>query len=485
MPTIINPFQGVDPIAQALSDFGTATFGNKGAGELRKQQILDLDRKNTETTNLGKMIAQAGAAAALKDPTGQAMLFSSGYDPKNFNDLVLGSSAQNYGATDPRTVNAQIGAGESYTSTAPAFNATLNENKRQFDMVPTATIGPDGNPVYATRAGAIGQQPVLSETEVQGTKLGQNWDNLGTLSDLQQRALGVAPKGASQTPHNYVAPDGTTKITYDGVTDAQTGQPLPPGGFIATAQGSASDVGLTNTTKTNIDSSLIAQNNFSALADTMLGLAQTHPEAFGLNGQITGGVQEVAQAADVLIGQMGGKQAYDKMLTDTQQLLQANGASTDILSHYNPAIPAVNTLGPLLATQAAAAIAQQSGRSLSDNDIKLFTGIVGDPQGWLSSAQQVQTKLGILKATVEYSRQMALDYRSKGVEVPADLASQALAKAVADIANQGGSLTAPATTPPQAATDQPAEGDTATGADGRKAVLRGGQWVDATTGAPL
>jgi hypothetical protein len=53
MPTLVNPFQGTDPIAKAISDLGNAVYGNTGQGELRKQQIIEQQRKNTETTNLG------------------------------------------------------------------------------------------------------------------------------------------------------------------------------------------------------------------------------------------------------------------------------------------------------------------------------------------------------------------------------------------------------------------------------------------------
>jgi hypothetical protein len=96
MPTLVNPFQGTDPIAKAISDLGNAVYGNTGQGELRKQQIIEQQRKNTETTNLGLIIKQLGAAGALGDKTAQAELFASGYDPKNFNDLVLGSQAQQF-----------------------------------------------------------------------------------------------------------------------------------------------------------------------------------------------------------------------------------------------------------------------------------------------------------------------------------------------------------------------------------------------------
>ena len=44
-------------------------------------------------------------------------------------------------------------------------------------------------------------------------------------------------------------------------------------------------------------------------------------------------------------------------------------------------------MATLAAYQAAAALARQEGKGLSDKDFKLFRGIVGDPKAWLSTQE--------------------------------------------------------------------------------------------------
>lgn len=448
MPTYVNPFQGVDPIAKAISDLGNAAFGNSGQGALRKQQITGLSRDNQSRDEIIKAIEAdpGGAAHYFGTPIGQAMIAAGDKSAKDYGDLGLLGAANQYGATAPQTVNAQVGAGENYTATAPAFNATLDENKRQFNVKPVPAIDASGNAVFGKQGDMAGLFPVQTDSEQKGRLIGNNWGNMGPnsaapLSDEQLRVLGAAPKSAAETPRNYVAPNGQTYITYDGVTDSQTKQPLPPGGFIATAQGSATDVGLTKPVTGNLQGSLVQAQQFHGLAQAMISLTDQHPEAFGLYGKAAGTVQGLTQAADTLITQMGGKPAFDQLLTQAQQQLASTGASPDILSKFNKAIPAVDTLGPVLAYSAASAVANQTGRSVSDKEIEMWSKIVGDPQGWLSSAQEVKTRMQLLDATVSYAEKINKEFLDQGIKPdqidPGQVFAQAYTQAVNDIANDG------------------------------------------------
>jgi hypothetical protein len=386
-----------------------------------------------------------------------------------------------------------MGAGQSYDNTAAAVNAKLAETAREADQMPVNALDANGNAVFGRRGDLTGLFPVLNDSEQKGRLIGNNWTNMGPnsaapLSDEQLRILGAAPKSAAETPRNYVAPDGTTHITYDGVTDAQTKQPLPPNGFIAQTQGSASETGVTNATKTNLQGSAIQAQQFHGLAQAMISLTDQHPEAFGLYGKAAGTVQGLTQAADTLITQMGGKPAFDQLLSQAQQQLASTGASPDILAKFNKAIPAVDTLGPVLAYSAASAVANQTGRSVSDKEIEMWSKIVGDPQGWLSSAQEVKTRMQLLDATVSYAEQINKQFLAQGIQPgqidPGQVFAQAYTQAVNDISNDGNQPVvepgaAPAAAPSGAVTDEPVEGDTATGPNGEKVVLRGGQWVPA------
>lgn len=466
MPVIINPFQGTDPTAQAFSDVGNAIFGNTGEAALRQQQIIDAQRKNTEIMNLGQRIKTLGMNAVATDPTAQAETVESGYDPANLGKLGLMGSAVAAGAAAPATQNWQVGSGESFDNTADATAAKLANASQIAGMEPVAAINTTtGLPAFGTKAtvAAPGSTfaPVITDSDERGLQIGNNWNNLGALNPTQKAAIGASGPAPSQV-QTYLTPTGTLRSgtnTASGIMDPTDGSLLPPGSHPVGVQGNQGDVGATtNAVKTDIEKGQIALNNFMGLSTAMIGLANNHPEAFGGYGKVAGGVQELAQSANVLINAMGGGPAYAKMLGNARDALAAGGASPDILSQFNPAITAVDTLGPVLAASAANAIAGQTGRSLSDQDYKLFLGVVGDPQGWLSSATGTATRLKILQAAVTYSGQLAQQYLSQGKVVPDGIAAEGLAKAVGDVANNKSDLISGAGTasaPPAAAPAAP------------------------------
>jgi hypothetical protein len=211
MPVIINPFQGQqDPTAQAFADVGKSIFGDTGAGELRRQQILAAQRTNTETTNLGDRIrALGGVQNAGADPTAQAETIESGYSPGDFGKLGLMGSAIANGAAAQPTQNWQVGTGQSYDNTANAVNAKLAENARQFNMTPVDAVQ-NGQPAFGTRASVVAPgstfAPPQTDSQVKGNELYQNFGRLGDLPPAEQNVLG-ASNGAGPTTYRPATPE--------------------------------------------------------------------------------------------------------------------------------------------------------------------------------------------------------------------------------------------------------------------------------------
>ena len=57
-------------------------------------------------------------------------------------------------------------------------------------------------------------------------------DYIPALDPMQRQVLGANPSAESRgTPRNYII-GNKSFITYDGITDAQNGQPLPQGGGV-------------------------------------------------------------------------------------------------------------------------------------------------------------------------------------------------------------------------------------------------------------
>lgn len=500
MVKIFKSPSGPDPIAGKMRELGQALFGNQVGSALENEKLYNAQRINIETDNLMRRIAEGGGVQALgSDPISQAILIGAGYDPGDFSKIGRMGAATEFGARDPRTVNWQIGAGDPYSSTAPAFDATLAEKRREndmqsadrrygvdqdrlqkifefgnlsadqaadnaeatrnndmqsadrrygvdqnigqqryeFDRKPVAVLGPDGQPIYAPQVEAPGARPVLSETDQKGTLLGQNWDNLPALNPMQRQVLGANPSEKTQTPRNYVL-GNKSFITYDGVTDAQSGQPLPPGGYIGNVEGGAGDVGLTNSTQSGLQQGILANNKLSNLLAETRRYAEQDPTNFGIPGFIKGVAQDVSQIAQGLAVGFG-YQGAEQMLQDAQQRAMRSGVDPNLISGvFDPNLSSLQTLSDLMVYSAAEALAGQSGRSVSDKDVQFFKGIVGDPRDWMMTQQKFLAKLTQIERLLRMNQKEYGAAQSQGA-VPRFAAPEAGTPApVAPAAPQGG-----------------------------------------------
>lgn len=444
MPKIIQAFTpGRDPLANMLTRLGQQMFGDKTGSALRGEQLYALQRKNTEIDALGKMIAEVGASALAGDPTAQARLFSSGVKPGNFADLSLLDAATRHGAADSRTQNAQVGAGQSYRNTAGAHGAeldvtrrgqdiassdrrydtdqTIAESQRQFNEKPMPVLGPDARPIFEHQNKLVGsdRQPILSETEVKGTIAGSRFDDMDDMSPAQKAYLGADGSSKSGTPRNYRSPDGRTYITYDGVTDAQTGQPLPTGGYMANVEGGAEETGLTNSVNTDLQSDVASGDRFMRVSNKLLELTND-PTLFGLLGNVRAKGQEAAQmvgALNALFADDGGVAAA---MQEARADLNAQGLGALIPEIYNPDLPRVQMLGGLMLYLGASALAGQENRSVSDKDIAMMKRIMGDPHGMFESHISIAEKIKLAQEVVAGDRAAALEMLERGTVMPDD-----------------------------------------------------------------
>jgi hypothetical protein len=446
MVKIFSPLSGPDPIAGAFREYGKQLFGDQTANAINNEKLYAAQRENTETDNLMRRIAGGGGAQAMTaDPISQAILIGSGYDPSKFNSMALMGGATQFGAADPRTQNLQVGAGQSYDNTAGAFNAKLAETVRSNDLAsadrrygvdesqkterdkfffePKAVINPDGSTGFARQGELPGStfQPIISEADQKGTLLAQNWNNLPNLNPNQQEVLGALPgsAGGSRTPKNYIVTDPVTRqpktfMTIDGVTDVQTGLPLPQGGYIGTVQGGAGDVGLTNSTMSGLQQNILANNKFKNLAQLTREYAEKDPNNFGIPGYVKGTVQDIQQLAGTLaqgLGYKGLQDAVDQVQADAVR----NGVDPGLISGvFDPNLAGLQTLSDLLAYSAAEALAGQSGRSVSDRDVQAFKNIVGDPQSVFMSQAKYLAKLSQIERILDINQQTLSDAQKSG-----------------------------------------------------------------------
>lgn len=222
--------------------------------------------------------------------------------------FITALSANVRGAQDPATTNALVGEGKPYSQTYAGFKSSQDHDTAKHrisqDTILTAdarkpyvVMDANGQPIVVRQSEAYGQRPVLTLPQEQGAfaaRVTQQPGGINTLSPAEQNFISAQPN--QQSPKNYVA-NGQNFITYDGLTDARTGQPLPPGGHMAGIQADVSGAGLSKPALSSLDKAAIARERFKATLDHVRSIAQKDPTLFGVTGQARNLFQESVQLA--------------------------------------------------------------------------------------------------------------------------------------------------------------------------------------------
>jgi hypothetical protein len=409
MPKIINSYRGsgLGPMGEMLQSLGRSRQQSDPLGdELKRQKIYEMQRQNTETEEMMKILGLFGKPGEnIPANAAGAAMFGAGIDPSKLADYDRWRNYQQGGADSPAAVNSTLGAGGAYSSTKPAFDTTMAETQRQFNMKPQPALDAQGNPVFGRQGDLSGLQPILNNSERQGTAAGQHFGQMGELPQAERNYIGAA--GPAGTPRNYILRDGRSFITHDGQTDSQTGQPLPPGGYIGNVEGDAGAVGLTNAVRTDLQSKRIAYDQFNALADHADELL-SDPTRFGLTGAVRSIGQEIGQLGQNA-AQLLGAGTISEAAQKVASTLSASGVDPNLVfGGYDTGLPEVDTVWGLIVYSGASALAGQENRSVSDKDIAIMREILGDPKAILSSAPALKAKIDAARRIIS-SRQAVVD----------------------------------------------------------------------------
>ncbi|TWA89586.1 hypothetical protein [Bradyrhizobium stylosanthis] len=416
--TLANPYAYQSPIGAALKNLsGVLTKKSTEATDIAHlETALALKQKRENTAALGDALRALGTAqfdrrAAIDNAV------RAGVSPEAVGGFERYNSANQYGAADPRTTNAFVGAGGSYGSTAAgereqiaAANqrnaAAIAEQGRQFDSKPTTINTPTG-PQIVRQSEAYGQPAVEDIGKVKGAVARNAYASpagLAGADDATKQFIGVDSK-ATPTPHNYVS-NGQNFITYDGTTDANSGKPLPPGGYMANAVGPAEAVGLPAPVRNDLAKQDVSNQRFRGLLNYTKELAKQDPNNFGITGLVKGTVQDTAAAADNIARGLGYSGIQDG-LANARTRAVASGVNPSVISGvFDPKLPALHSAADLMVFSAAEALAGQSGRSVTDKDVKIIKNIVGDPTEWSANQQKFLSKLDTVGQILDLQQQV-------------------------------------------------------------------------------
>jgi len=189
--------------------------------------------------------------------------------------------------------------------------------------------------------------------------------------DSQGKVIASSPFKQGGQPSLRVLPDGTVEYGYDG-------EP-------------------TKTVTNNLQGSQVQSEKMSRLIKYNRELAMKDEMNFGLPGRVKGVVQDVTTLSDGVAKSLG-YNGLDGARKGIQRELAVSGVDQNLLSDvFDPNLPALNSAAGLLVFQAAKTLADQEGRALSNEDIKYFKDIVGDPKDVFTSQQKYMSKLDTIE----------------------------------------------------------------------------------------
>lgn len=191
--------------------------------------------------------------------------------------------------------------------------------------------------------------------------------------DAQGNVLQQAPfKPGGSGPNIRVLPDGTVEYGENG---------LAPG----------------KSTRNDLEKEQVASAKLRGLLNYNRELAKKDPTNFGVPGFVKGRVQDISSLAQGVSDTLG-YNSFNEAVGDVRKQAMQNNVDPSLLSGvFDPNLPALETAADLLVFQAASALAGQSGRALSDNDVKYFKNIVGSPTSLFSNQEKYLAKLDTIE----------------------------------------------------------------------------------------
>lgn len=407
MPVIVNPFKPArSPVGEAIANLAQTAFGDTLTPALKREQLVAAQRGNVETENLMRGVNTGGDLdwAALAPA-----IVGSGYKPADFNELVRGRAANMYGARDPRTQAAQVGAGSPFTATAEAFDIGQATDRRGQDIM-------SADRRYSTDVNDATERYKFDNKPLEATVGGQNvfvpqsgaFDS-GVSPMIDEKASPAAVYNAYHDLWLQNYPDdveGAKKFALEQSAKRGGGMSITtPDGTTVELGG----VGAIGKPTNNVQSSLQKQSIEAESFNRLAGIADQYLEdpsnanLFGVVGKGRQLTQGLAQAANNLAITLGAQDVGQAVNTIREEA-KANGLAGLIPEIYDPNLDAVDAVWAMLVYRGAAALAGQEGRSVSDKDVAMMRHTFGDPKSLLASQQALKAKLDIARRMVGSSQ---------------------------------------------------------------------------------
>lgn len=411
MVKIINAYADENTLTKAFTDIAQSVFGgNVAQQELIRQKAAEAVRTNQNVPLLADSLLAGDRAGALR----AAVL--SGIKPENLGGYDQYYTTHRFGPRSNAALTATMAVpGANYRNTIQGVEAA-EANQRATELLKTermiagenqrAENAPinviiDGKPVVVSKAEAIrrGLTPSQPLAEVKGNVAQTLAPTLTPEQNLS--FIDAQPKGPS-TVYNYVGPDGK-RGTTDGLIDLQTRQPLAAGTQVFKVIGpdanTAGNFTPGDKEKAAVRQRVLQNQGVVDLTSRLIGIVEQDPSSVGAVGNARRFGQTAVDALNNVGILFGDPQKFNAAITQAQADAAARGIDPKLLPGlYNPNVSNIVKLNNLLAYQAAAALAGQSGRDLSNQDVQRVFQTIGQPDSWLEGPQAYLNGLRLVQS---------------------------------------------------------------------------------------
>lgn len=435
MPRIINSYNtGDNSLAKVIASLGNSLFGDTLTPAVNRQKLQSAQR---EEYGIDQLAQQMGAGGVLDANKSAEMAVLGGMKPDDLSMYQTYLAGNLFGPRDSRTTNAMAGAGK-YQQSADAFdigennkismndadNATSRSNNEatianayrmntddnatsvtnntadnnrlwdQFLQEPKPVMGANGQPAYAPQGDLAkpgsGYSPMpTNDLQVDPIKLVQRYitqaDALGIKEPEKQRQYALAQVSKAMKK-------GTTVYGDNGQPLVEIGGDVDPNGSVGP---------LTNANETQVQRDILSGQQFDTLLDETAKTVAANPNSVGPIGNVRSAVQSARIAAQGF-AQMVGAPSIDDAAAQVQAEAIAMGVKPETFNFaYDPSLSEIETLYKMLAFQGIRTIGGQSGNDASDRDFKNIMAILGDPNSWMTNAQDLTSKMKVVKKYVK------------------------------------------------------------------------------------
>ena len=262
--------------------------------------------------------------------------------------------------------------------------AALVRELKGLDRV-TAVLGQAGHGPNIGQAKAVAFGDMTPEDQARAVG--------PTKSQVEAEAL------ANMTPEEQEARlrSGELKIVVNPVTNNLEYKYAKPGDIAPLKGATTMKDAVPAAVRTAQASQSRSLDQFRATSTVLRDIASKDPSLFGITGNVrrlAQGLREQLEAASGVRG-VPFEDAVQRAAKDERLNIGTRKSA------FDPNLPDIVKFTKLAAYQAAGALADQTGRGLSDNDFRAFEKILGDPTAWLANQKSFLAGLDRMDAEVE------------------------------------------------------------------------------------